>query len=107
MLSSQDYRNYRQNRSKRFPHFIHIHILMSPLASYTENDCSLFRSKIRELHPVQRASLGALLQHLSRVASHSEKNGMTVRALAIHFSHAIFRGDASEAAVKACCDYFL
>jgi hypothetical protein len=86
---------------------MHIRILMLRLASYTENNLSYFRSKIRELHPVQRASLGALLQHLLRVASHSEKNEMTVTALATHFSHAIFRGDAVGVAVKVCCDYFL
>ncbi|KAH9041938.1 hypothetical protein EDB84DRAFT_1559528 [Lactarius hengduanensis] len=65
-LSLQDYRNYRQNRAR-----------------YTENDFSLWRSKIRELHPVHRASLGALLRHLLRVSSHSDKNAMTVEALAV------------------------
>ncbi|KAH9175092.1 hypothetical protein EDB89DRAFT_2138609 [Lactarius sanguifluus] len=74
-LSLQDYRNYRQNRAR-----------------YTENDFSLWRSKIRELHPVHRASLGALLQHLLRVSSHSDKNAMTVKALAARFRYAVLRG---------------
>ncbi|KAI9433264.1 hypothetical protein H4582DRAFT_2101673 [Lactarius indigo] len=77
MLSSQDYRNYRQNRAR-----------------YTENDCSVLRSKIRELHPIHRASLEAVLQHLLLVASHSDKNTMTVKALAGQFCYTILRGNA-------------
>jgi hypothetical protein len=56
-------------------------ILMSFIARYTENNFSLLRLKIRELHPVHRASLEALLRHLLRVASHSDKNGLTVKVL--------------------------
>ena len=48
--------------------------------------------KIRELHPVHRASLEALLRHLSRVASHSDENKMTVEALAAKFRYSVFRG---------------
>ncbi|KAH9008426.1 hypothetical protein EDB83DRAFT_2531807 [Lactarius deliciosus] len=77
MLSLQDYRNYRQNR-----------------ASYTESDCFVLRSKIRELHPVHRASLEALLRHLLRVSSHSDENAMSVKALAGQFCYTIFRGNA-------------
>ncbi|KAH9029686.1 hypothetical protein EDB85DRAFT_2147170 [Lactarius pseudohatsudake] len=77
MFSSQDYRNYRQNR-----------------ASYTENDCFVLRSKICELHPVHRASLEALLRHLLRVSSHSDENAMTVKALAGQFCYTILRGNA-------------
>jgi len=69
-------------------------ILMSHIARYTENDCSLLRSKIRELHPFHRASLQALLQHLFRVASHSDKNAMTLEALAARFCDIILRGNA-------------
>ena len=79
---------------------------MASIASYTENDCSLFRSKIRELHPAHRASLGALLQHLLRVASHSDKNSMTVEALTSQFRYAVLRGDAvvqDGVHVKARC----
>ncbi|KAI9431836.1 Rho GTPase activation protein [Lactarius psammicola] len=76
MLSMEDYRNYRQNR-----------------ASYTENNSSRLRSKIRELHPVLRASLRALLRHLRRVASHSDKNGMPVEALAGLFRYAVLRAN--------------
>ncbi|KAH8989365.1 hypothetical protein EDB86DRAFT_3245232, partial [Lactarius hatsudake] len=76
MLSFQDYRDYRQNRAR-----------------YTANDFSLLRSKIRKLHPVQRASLGAFMRHLLRVAAHSDKNGMTIRALATLFRYHVLRGN--------------
>ncbi|KAI9456978.1 hypothetical protein BJY52DRAFT_1187583 [Lactarius psammicola] len=72
VLSLQDYRNYRQNRAR-----------------FTENEFSLLRSKTLELHPAHRASLGALLRHLLRVASHSNKNAMTVGALAAQFGYAV------------------
>ncbi|KAH9175080.1 Rho GTPase activation protein [Lactarius sanguifluus] len=74
MFSLQDYRNYGQNRARY-------------------NDLSLLRTKIRELHPVQRASLGALCQHLLRVAFHSNKNAMTVNALAAELCYDVLRGD--------------
>ncbi|KAI9433278.1 Rho GTPase activation protein [Lactarius indigo] len=76
-LSLEDCRKYRQNRTR-----------------YAENDYSMLRSKIRELHPVHRASLEALLLHLFRVASHSDKNGMTVEALAAQFCYTVLRGNA-------------
>ena len=66
---------------------------MLHIVRYTENDFSLLRSKIRELHPVHRASLETLLRHLSRVASHSDNNSMTVKALATQFSYPILRGN--------------
>ncbi|KAH9008445.1 hypothetical protein EDB83DRAFT_530461 [Lactarius deliciosus] len=75
-LSLEDYRQYQQNRAR-----------------YTENDCSVLRSKIRELHPVHRASLEALLRHLLRIASHSDVNAMTVKALATQFSYPVLRGN--------------
>ncbi|KAF8265553.1 hypothetical protein EI94DRAFT_1735321 [Lactarius quietus] len=75
-LCLQDYRNYRQIR-----------------AEYIENDCSLLRSKIHELHPVHKASLGALLRHLSLVASHSDENEMSVEMLAAEFTYHVLRGN--------------
>ncbi|KAH9027950.1 hypothetical protein EDB85DRAFT_1972361 [Lactarius pseudohatsudake] len=70
-LSLHDYRQHGQNK-----------------ASYTENDFSLLRSKIHELPKVHKASLGALSQHLSLVASHADMNGMgpqdLASALALH-----------------------
>ncbi|KAH9057751.1 Rho GTPase activation protein [Lactarius vividus] len=70
-LSLQDYRQHGQNK-----------------ASYTENDFSLLRSKIHGLPEVHKASLGALSQHLSLVASHADGNGMgpqdLASALALH-----------------------
>ncbi|KAI9456987.1 hypothetical protein BJY52DRAFT_527106 [Lactarius psammicola] len=75
-LSLGDYRDYRQTRTRSI-----------------ENDFSLLRSKIGEAHPVHRASLGALMRHLLRVASHSDKNSMTVEALASQFSYDVLRGN--------------
>ncbi|KAH9065848.1 Rho GTPase activation protein [Lactarius vividus] len=83
MLSLRDYRQYAQNRAR-----------------YTENDFSLLQSKIGELHPVHRASLGTLLRHLLRVSSHSDKNAMTVEALATRFSYTVLRtGNAVQGGV--------
>jgi hypothetical protein len=75
------------------PSHVSFHILISFIAKYTENDFSLLRTKIRELHPVNRASLGALLRHLSRVSFHSDTNAMTVEELAVTFRYAILRGN--------------
>ncbi|KAN0140300.1 Rho GTPase activation protein [Lactarius tabidus] len=75
-LSLKDYRNYKQIR-----------------ANYAENDFSLLRTKIRELHPVHRPSLEALLRHLLRVASHSDTNAMTAEKLAARFQYAVLRGN--------------
>jgi len=83
---------------------------MSCTARYTENDFSLLRSKIRELRPVHRASLGALSRHLLRVASHSDKNAMTVEALAAEFCYAVLRGNRvlqDGVHVKARCNDLL
>ena len=60
---------------------MHMHTLMSHIDEHTKSHFSLLRSKIRKLHPVHRASLEAFLQHLSRVADHSDHNGMTVKVL--------------------------
>ncbi|KAI9433262.1 Rho GTPase activation protein [Lactarius indigo] len=77
MLSLKDCRQYLQNR-----------------ASYTENNCSILRSMIRESHPIHRASLEAVLQHLLLVASHSDKNEMSVEALASQFCYTVLRGSS-------------
>jgi len=76
VLSLKEYRDYTENRVR-----------------HTENDFSLLRSKIRELHPVHRSSLGALLRHFSCVASHSDKNGMTAEVIASRFKYTILRGN--------------
>ncbi|KAF8264205.1 Rho GTPase activation protein [Lactarius quietus] len=75
VFSLRDYREYSQNR-----------------AEYIQNDFSLYRSKIRELHPVNRASLGAPFQHLFLVSSHLPlhyKNAMTVTELAVEFTDCV------------------
>ncbi|KAH9068259.1 hypothetical protein EDB83DRAFT_2314746 [Lactarius deliciosus] len=74
-LSLRDFRQYGQNKAK-----------------YTENDFSLLRSVIRELPPVHRETLGELSRHLHLVAVHSDKNGMTAKALGSQFCYAVFRG---------------
>ncbi|KAH9037706.1 RhoGAP domain-containing protein [Lactarius hengduanensis] len=85
MPSLEDCRQYSQNRAR-----------------YTENDCSVLRSRIRELHPVHRASLEVLLRHLLRVASHSDSNAMTVEALAGQFCYTVFSGECSVGRWRSC-----
>jgi hypothetical protein len=81
MLSLKDYRDHQQDRGNLPAQSIHVHILMPRIARCTENDFSLLRSKIRELPPVHRASLGALSRHLLHLASHSDNNSMTMDTL--------------------------
>ena len=78
---------------------------MSHTAGNTEINFSLLRSKIRELHPVHRSSLEALLRHFSRVASYSDTNGVTVNAFTSRFSYAFLRGNVLQGCVyiKARC----
>jgi hypothetical protein len=73
---------------------VYIVNLMSRIARYTENNCSVLRSKIRELDPLHKTSLEAILQHLFRVASRSDKNKMSVEVLASRFCYTILRGNA-------------
>lgn len=75
--------------------FSHLHtcIILYRIARNTEDDFSLLRSKLLELHPVHKATLGALLRHFSRVTSHRDKNAMSIKALAERFSYAILRGN--------------
>lgn len=63
------------------------------LASHTANGFVLLQSRIRALPAVHRASLGALLWHLSRVASSSNKNGMGSKNLAFIFAPLVFGDD--------------
>ena len=53
----------------------------------------LLRSKIRRLPPIHQATLKAVVEHLARVASHSEKNKMDSKNLAIVFGTVIFGED--------------
>ncbi|KAH9982156.1 hypothetical protein BGW80DRAFT_1261857 [Lactifluus volemus] len=59
-------------------------------AGHTANDFVLLRSKIRRLPAVHRATLKALVEHLSRIASHTDKNKMDAKNLAIVFSPVVF-----------------
>ncbi|KAH9021332.1 Rho GTPase activation protein [Lactarius hengduanensis] len=92
-LSLRDFRQYGQNKAK-----------------YTGNDFSLLRSVIRELPPVHRELLGELSRHLHLVAAHSDKNGMTAKALGSQFCYAVFRGNTLVEGylyLKACRILFL
>ncbi|KAI0317997.1 hypothetical protein OF83DRAFT_1171488 [Amylostereum chailletii] len=60
---------------------------------HTSNNFVLLRSKIRRLPSVHRASLKALVEHLARVAAHSEKNKMDAKNLAIIFGTVVFGED--------------
>lgn len=51
------------------------------------------RSKIRRLPSVHRASLKALVEHLSRIASNADRNKMDAKNLAIVFSPVVFGED--------------
>jgi hypothetical protein len=74
---------------------------MSRIAIYTENEFSLLRSKICELHPVNKASLQYLLRHLFWIASLSDKNEMTVEVLASEFRYVVLRGSKVKDCVHA------
>ena len=90
---------------------MHMHTLMPCIDEYSEDNLSLLRSKISGLQPVYRASLEALLYHLLNVASHSDKNRMTVNDLAYQFCHCILGYDVKTEDgnyLKArCIDLFL
>ncbi len=82
------------------------YIPMWRIARWIESNFSLLRSKIRELHPVHRASLQTLLRHLFIVSTHSDKNGMTVKELSNVFCMSVVRGDKyleDGVSMKACC----
>ena len=92
-------------------------ILMSHIARYIEDGFSLLKYKIRELHPVQRATLGALLRHLLCLASYrnEKRTPVTVEALSWQFRDIILgrnavrqgKGPAERRArrprYEACC----
>ncbi|KAJ3556479.1 hypothetical protein NM688_g2008 [Phlebia brevispora] len=60
------------------------------LESHIANDFRLLRSKLRRLPAIHQATLKALVEHLARVASHSEKNKMDAKNLAIIFGSVVF-----------------
>ena len=76
---------------------------MSYIDEYPEDNFSLLRSKIRGLRPVHRESLEALLRHLLTVASHSDKNRMTVKELASQFCSHVLRYEVNYLKVS-CID---
>lgn len=68
-------------------------LMSNHLADHAANGFVVLRSKIRRLLGVHRASLKALVEHLSRVASRALKNKMDAKNLAIVFSPVIFGED--------------
>lgn len=60
---------------------------------HLSNNFMLLRSKIRRLPPVHQATLKAIVEHLARVVSRSEKNKMDPKNLAIVFGGVIFGED--------------
>ena len=73
---------------------------MRSLAGYTDNNFSFLRSKIHGLPAIHKASLGALSQHLSLVASHSDGNGMGAHDLASAFAlHVFGQGEVLQGSV--------
>ena len=88
---------------------------MSRIGKYFEDGFSLLQTKLRELHPVQRAALGALLRHLLRLTSHQsskKKTSITVEALSGQFCDIVLGRNASRqgkgpTAQKARCNDLL
>lgn len=60
---------------------------------HAASNFTLLRSKIRRLPAIHQATLKAIVEHLARVASHSEKNKMDPKNLAIVFGSVIFGED--------------
>lgn len=63
------------------------------LAEHQNQNFVLLRSKMRRLPQVHQATLKALVEHLARVVSRSDKNKMDARNLAIVFGGMIFGDD--------------
>uniref|UniRef100_D8PRV3 Rho-GAP domain-containing protein n=1 Tax=Schizophyllum commune (strain H4-8 / FGSC 9210) TaxID=578458 RepID=D8PRV3_SCHCM len=60
------------------------------LNDHRANNFMLLKAKIRRLPPVHQATLRALVEHLHRVANHSDKNKMDPKNLAIVFGGVVF-----------------
>ncbi|GAA94474.1 uncharacterized protein L969DRAFT_90967 [Mixia osmundae IAM 14324] len=58
-------------------------------------------SRLRRLAPAHQATLKALCQHLARVAAYESENRMSVSALAVVFSPAVFGDDDGMAMISA------
>ncbi|RDB29694.1 Rho GTPase-activating protein 27 [Hypsizygus marmoreus] len=63
------------------------------LADHKANNFMLLRSKMRRLPSVHQATLKAIVEHLARVVTFSEKNKMDAKNLAIVFGGVIFGED--------------
>lgn len=67
------------------------------LTRFTEehitNGFKVIRNKMRRLPPVHQATLRLIIEHLARVASHSNQNKMDAKNLAIVFGAVLFGED--------------
>ncbi|TDL28854.1 hypothetical protein BD410DRAFT_760544 [Rickenella mellea] len=63
------------------------------LEQHVSNNFVFLRGKIRRLPAVHQATLKTIVEHLARVAAHSEKNKMDPKNLAIIFAAVIFGED--------------
>ena len=60
---------------------------------HVADNFSLLRSRIRRLPPIHQATMQALVEHLARVVSRSDKNKMSSKNLATVFGPLIFGED--------------
>ena len=60
---------------------------------HVASNFAFLRSKIRRLPAIHQSTLKALVEHLARVASHSDKNKMDPKNLAIVVGSVIFGED--------------
>ncbi|KAF8225789.1 RhoGAP-domain-containing protein [Tricholoma matsutake] len=63
------------------------------IVEHKSNNFMLLRSKMRRLPPVHQATLKAIVEHLARVVSLSEKSKMDAKNVAIVFGSVIFGED--------------
>ncbi|PCH33303.1 RhoGAP-domain-containing protein [Wolfiporia cocos MD-104 SS10] len=76
----------------RFPLSERIHH-SEELKQHREHDFQLLRGKIRRLPTIHQYTLKVIVEHLALVASHSQKNKMDAKNLAIVFGAVIFGED--------------
>ena len=68
-------------------------MLTQVLDQHIASNFRLLRSKLRRLPPIHQSTLKAIVEHLARVASRSEKNKMDSKNRAIVFGTVIFGED--------------
>jgi hypothetical protein len=94
---------FRFNQQDRIQHSDHLGIFKDlppalarisfSAAEHQNNNFMLLRSKLRRLPLIHQATFKALVEHLTRVVSRSERNKMDAKNLAIIFGVVIFGDD--------------